>query len=87
MTLAGRPIQRSGDAPLPPAQARKVELGHLLKGQYIQAQGGPLEISWNGKDWLLVPVGPPQLFLVSEPFVLVRATSGQARFSVLGVLV
>ena len=89
MNLAGRPIQRSGAAPAPGATAALVELGRPLRGVYVQAQGGSIDVSWNGSDWLTIAAGAPQHFSVTEPRLYVRATTGQGavRYSVLGILV
>ncbi len=89
MNLAGRPIQRSGPAPAPGTAPAVVELGRPLRGVYVQAQGGAIDISWNASDWLTLAPGAPQHFGVVEPRLFVRATSGAGvvRYSVLGVLV
>lgn len=87
MTLAGRPIQKSGDAPVAPGRPVKVELGRPLEGMYVQALGAGIDVSWDGSSWLSISPGPPQHFWVSAPFVLVRASGGPARYSILGVLV
>lgn len=89
MNLAGRPIQRSGVAPAAPAPPVRVELGRPLKGLYIQALGGSIDVSWNGSDWITIAPGAPQHFHVIEPCVHVRATTGAGvvRYSLLGVLV
>ncbi len=89
MNLAGRPIQRSGPAPAPGAAPARVELGRALKGLYVQALGGSIDVSWNGSDWLTIAPGAPQHFHVIEPCVYVRATAGAGvvRYSLLGVLV
>lgn len=89
MNLAGRPIQRSGNAPAPGTSAAVVELGRPLRGVYVQAQGGAIDVSWNGMDWLTIAPGAPQHFSVTEPRLYVRATTGAGavRYSVLGILV
>jgi hypothetical protein len=89
LNLAGRPIQRSGNAPAPPAPPAVVELGRPLRGVYVQAQGGAIDVSWNGTDWLTIAPGAPQHFWVLEPRLHVRATTGAGavRYSVLGILV
>jgi hypothetical protein len=89
VNLAGRPIQRSGNAPAPPAPPAIVELGRPLRGVYAQAQGGSIDVSWNGTDWLTIEPGAPQHFNVLEPHLYIRATAGVGvvRYSVLGVLV
>ncbi len=89
MNLAGRPIQRSGTAPAAPSPPARVELGRPLRGLYVQAQGGSIDVSWNGTDWITIAAGAPQHFHVIEPCVFVRATSGAGlvRYSLLGVLV
>ncbi len=89
MNLAGRPIQRSGAAPAPGATPALVELGRPLRGVYVQAQGGSIDVSWNGSDWLSIAPGAPQHFHVNEPRLYVRATTGAGavRYSVLGILV
>jgi len=89
VNLAGRPIQRSGTAPAAPAAPARVELGRPLRGVYVQAQGGAIDVSWNGTDWLTIDPGAPQHFNVVEPRLFVRATTGAgvARYSLLGVLV
>ncbi len=87
MNLAGRAIQRSGDAPAAADGAHRVELGRLLRGVYVQAQGAAIDISWNATDWVQIAPGPAQHFLVSEPCVHVRAAGAGARYSVVGVLV
>ena len=89
MNLAGRPIQRSGNAPAAPAAPARVSLGRPLRGVYVQAQGGAIDVSWNGSDWLAVEPGAAQHFHVIEPCVYVRATNGAGavRYSLLGILV
>ncbi len=89
MNLAGRPIQRSGDAPAPLSPPAVVELGRPLRGVYVQAQGGSIDVSWNRSDWLSIAPGAPQHFGVTEPCLYVRATTGggAVRYSVLGILV
>ncbi len=89
MNLAGRPIQRSGAAPSAPAAPARVELGRALRGVYVQAQGGAIDVSWNGTDWLTIDAGAPQHFGVVEPCLYVRASTGagNVRYSVLGILV
>jgi hypothetical protein len=86
MNFAGRPLQRSGSAPVAPDPPVRVNFGGPLSGIYVQAQGNAVLVSWNGSDWLIVPVGPPSHFRVSAPFVLVRSSAGAARYSVLGIL-
>ena len=89
MNLAGRPVQRSGDAPAPGAAPAAVSLGRPLRGVYVQAQGGSIDVSWNGSDWLTIAPGAPQHFGVTEPRLFVRATTGAGavRYSVVGILV
>ena len=89
MNLAGRPIQRSGAVPAQPGAPAVVELGRPLRGVYVQAQGGSIDVSWNGTDWLTIAPGAPLHFSVTEPRIYVRATTGAGavRYSILGVLV
>ncbi len=83
----GRPISRTGDAPRPPEPPKRVELGRRLRGMYIQAHDGPIEISWDGRAWLVLDPGAAKFYLVAEPFVWVRAAGAPARYTVVGVLV
>lgn len=86
MNVAGRPLQRSGSAPQAADLPLRVELGGPLSGLHIQALDAPLQVSWNGKDWLTLAAGVLEHFRVSAPFVLVRSAGAPARYSVLGVL-
>jgi hypothetical protein len=86
VNLAGRAIQRSGNAPVTPAPPARVALGGPLRGVYLQAQGGPIEVSWNGTDWISVAPGPAQHFLVADSMLLIRAAAA-ARYTALGILV
>jgi hypothetical protein len=64
-----------------------VELGRMLKGVHVQAQDGPIRISWDGKNWIDVGVGPAQHFWISAPFVYVSAPAAPAKYSIVGALV